>query len=889
MPKQTILRNSRGLTMFASCILSFIALAVVIPLTAQGRPEEGGVIITPMASALSVDPGNAITHSFTVKNNTGVLEVFTLTATADQWLPQIEVNGVVTDQLALFNGTSGEVALVVFVPSNAVPFASGHAAFTVTAHSDTAISATVLLTTSRNTYDVEFGAVDAAQSADPGASVLYTLQVTNTGNITDTFYLTQTSLWAASLPSSIGPLAANLSANALVTVTIPITVGGNLTGYTQITVTSQADPSQQATAMLATTANTLAGVALTPTANARSDYPGQNVTYTVYLSNTGNTSDSFSLANSNSVWPVSMPSSVGPVPSHQNTAVTISVDILSNAVGGENHTVAVTATSTLSPSKKASAQLTTTALPVSGVALAPVAQSKTGDPSQVVAYTLWVTNTGNTMDSFTITAHSRYSISLPLSLESLPRGQSAVLLASVTIPGEAPANDMDMAVITVTSHMDPTKFKTATLTTTARDIYSFTLTTPTTMQTASPGDLVHYPVHIVNQGNASDVLSLTVTSDSWTTTVNGSPTSLITLGISASQDVTVVVSVPSTASENAFDVATLIATSGHRPTLATTIVFTTTRRTVKVYLPLVLRNWPPPPPDWMPGASDLSSETVYQIAVCQKDTTRLYAATRTKGVYVSTNAGTSWSASGLGNVLVRGVAVNAQDCNVAYAFAWGEGVKKTIDGGTTWVSVNKGLGELYGYSVLVDPSQPQTVYAGTDAYGVYKSTDGGANWSPTAIAGVAVLGLSLKSDGALYAATFGAGVYRLVGNTAVRLSDLNLSATANVFAIAASPTTLFAAAETGLYRSQDNGTTWQVVLSGKGRVFSVVIDATTASSTVWAGVESYGVWRSLDDGATFTSYSQGLTSGLAVRNVAIGATRLYAGTVSSGAWWVPYP
>lgn len=888
MYKRVDLRNYRWRAFGASCVLSLMLLAAVMPLAAQGQPNAG-VTITPPVSALSVAAGQAITHSFMVKNSIGVQEVFTLTTAAEQWLPQIKVNGVMTDRLDLTNGSIGEVALVVLVPPNALLFTSDTAAFTVTAHSDPTISATAILTTTRKTYQVTVVPSVAAQQGDPGTTVTYTLQVTNTGNIADTFDLTQTSslLWPVSLPTSVGPLAANVSANTSMTVTIPVTAEGGVMNYTNITAISQADSLQSATAAITTTAAPLAGVELTPTITAKADYPGQTVTYTLYLSNTGNTSDSFSLTHSGSVWPVSATATTSLVPRHQSVPVTVSVTILPNAAGDENYTLAITATSMLNPAKKTSAQLTTTALPVYDVGLTPNAQSMAGDPDQVVSYTFRVINTGNTTDVFSITNSSAYFISLPANTGIITRGHEVTLTVAVTVPSNALAVDENVAVITATSQADPSKFSAAIVTTTVNAIYSFTLTSPTYAQTGSPGTAVTYPVSVTNSGNTTNVLTVTVSSNNaWTATISGTTTAQISLRARESDTVDLVVNIPPDAPEHSSNIATLTATSHGNPAFISQLIFTTTRQTVKVYLPLVLRIVPPPPPSWTQGTGDLSSQTVYQIAICPIDPNWLYAATKTAGVYISKDVGKSWTSTSLGGGLVRGVAVDPTNCDIAYAFVWGAGVKKTSNGGQTWDSVNTGLGELFGYAVAVDPQNPQTIYAGTDAFGVYMSTDSGGHWTKTAIPNSTVLGLSITSSGVVYAATFGTGVYRLKNETPAHLVGGSLAANANVFAVAAGSSVLFAATDSGLYRSDNDGATWQTVFSDKGRVFSIAIDPAN-QQTAFAGVEFAGVWRSLDGGASFTSYGQGLTA--AVRNVAIGAAHLQAGTVASGAWWVPYP
>jgi photosystem II stability/assembly factor-like uncharacterized protein len=74
------------------------------------------------------------------------------------------------------------------------------------------------------------------------------------------------------------------------------------------------------------------------------------------------------------------------------------------------------------------------------------------------------------------------------------------------------------------------------------------------------------------------------------------------------------------------------------------------------------------------------------------------------------------------------VAVDPTNPQVIFAGTFGSGVFKSTDGGSNWHSVNRGLTNLYIYSLAIDPVQPDTLYAGTYRSGMYKSEDGGSSW-----------------------------------------------------------------------------------------------------------------------------------------------------------------
>lgn len=542
-----------------------------------------------------------------------------------------------------------------------------------------------------------------------------------------------------------------------------------------------------------------------------------------------------------------------------------------------------------------------------GIVIAPLASSLSVDPSKSVTHTFTVTNNTGAYGVFTLTVSGNQWLTqikangVVTDQLTLVASNSATVEVSVTAalwPGGTAVlpYERDVVTLTVVAHSNPSISATAQLTTT-RSTYSLTLAAPIYAKSGGLGTAVNYLTHVTNTGNVADVFRLTVVGN-WTATISGSATALVSLSAFSGTDINVVVNIPLNAPEGSSDVTTLTATSHGKPTLTTRATFTTTGRTVKVYLPIVLHDWPPPPPpQWMQGSGDITNKTVYQIAVCPAGSRRLlYAGTNT-GVYTSTDPGSSWSPTSLSGVLVRGVAVNPAKCDEAYAFAWGRGVMKTTDGGVHWTPVNTGLGELYGYSVVVDPSHSQTIYAGTDTLGVYISSTTSTSWSPTAVTGsvadpTGVFGLTANDSGAVYVATYEKGIYLLQNSGKASLNgDLPLDSYP-IYAVAeVNPTVLLAATKGGLYRTSNGGVNWGAVIrsADAGRIYSVYVDPDN-KQIVYAGSELRGVLRSGDGGQTFTAYNDGLpTTTPTVRSVTIGPVNagkryLYAGTFGQGIW-----
>ena len=142
----------------------------------------------------------------------------------------------------------------------------------------------------------------ASQSGVPGATLTYTLQLSNIGDLTDTFTLNATGYtWPTNWEPISTTLSPNESVGAIVSVTIPLTVTETATDAALLTLTGAKAAVQS---VITTTANVPQGVpALSPAALSESGAPGQTVTYTLHLSNTGNLTATFTLNATGYAWP----------------------------------------------------------------------------------------------------------------------------------------------------------------------------------------------------------------------------------------------------------------------------------------------------------------------------------------------------------------------------------------------------------------------------------------------------------------------------------------------------------------------------------------------------------------------------------------------------------
>jgi len=135
------------------------------------------------------------------------------------------------------------------------PSAGGSSTFTVAAADANGCTGSQTYTlTVIPVRDLALTPPTAAQSSYPGATVTYTLGLTNTGSDPDTYTLTigSTAFTTTVTPSSVGPISAGASHTVTVTVQIPANAAHGTSDIAILTGTSQGDGNKSANSILTT-------------------------------------------------------------------------------------------------------------------------------------------------------------------------------------------------------------------------------------------------------------------------------------------------------------------------------------------------------------------------------------------------------------------------------------------------------------------------------------------------------------------------------------------------------------------------------------------------------------------------------------------------------------
>lgn len=254
----------------------------------------------------------------------------------------------------------------------------------------------------------------------------------------------------------------------------------------------------------------------------------------------------------------------------------------------------------------------------------------------------------------------------------------------------------------------------------------------------------------------------------------------------------------------------------------------------------------------------LKTSAVGAIAVSEADPNVIYigmgeTAIRSNvshgdGVYKSTDAGKTWTNMGLADTRHIGdIQIHPKNPDIVYVaalgHAWGpnedRGVYRSIDGGKSWERVLYKSSKAGAIDISLDPRNPRVIFAamwqgqryphaassGGEDSGIWRSTDGGDSWQDIT-----------RNPGLLQEG--------ILGKIGVAVSPAR---TGRVWA-------LVEAEKGGLFRSDDNGDTWQMVnenpdLRRRPWYYMHVYADPSDGDTVW--VLNLACWKSIDGGKSF--------------------------------------
>ncbi len=257
------------------------------------------------------------------------------------------------------------------------------------------------------------------------------------------------------------------------------------------------------------------------------------------------------------------------------------------------------------------------------------------------------------------------------------------------------------------------------------------------------------------------------------------------------------------------------------------------------------------------------------------------------GIHLSADGGLTWMESSNGlpsNVWVKALTLSD---NILFAGTDRHGIFHSIDSGATWTAISEGLPkrlpDTTRYSEIISlATVGNGVFAGIRDNGIYRTTDGGTIWTRMNV------GLPPASSVPTIAVS---GTNIFAGNTGDVFcsQDFGLSwigttlpiQNTYVSALAVVGTTLIAGVNGGtwrnaLFRSTDDGTTWlEPALTGR-----FVSSFVRSGVNIFAGCDSGRILISTNNGIDWTQPGRINTNAFTLC-LAVSGTNLFAGTLWS--------
>ncbi len=519
-------------------------------------------------------PLQVVSHTHTLGNLGGVTDTYTLTGRSALGWPV-----TIIPTMTLPSAVTATVIAYVTIPADTLSGTVDTAIFTATSASDPYLHQQVVDTTTvKFAPQAAFAPDSTTVGAAPGQTYHYQHTLTNTGNYTDVFDLVYTTDqgWGNLLTS--GPITLGPRLTTTVGVDVFVTSGGSgKSDHTVVTATT--DGGAQASVLDITSA-------FTPSIAFAADHSqtvahGTVVTYTHYLTNTGNATDTLHVAiHSSRGWASLLNSGPFELAAGQMQTVRVRIVVPSGA-GGLQDTTLITATSDGGAEPRTVHDVTS--VPTADLAFAPdhTEHIPAGD---VITYTHILTNTGGATDVYDVglaSSSQGWSTLLITSPITLSAGHTAIVQVRVAVPLGS-GGLTEVAVVTATSRAGSLSHIAGTVTDTVTAIRAYGLAfTPNHAQTIIPEHTITYTHRLTNTGNGSDTFTLAFhSSRGWATLLDSGP-----FALNAGESITVRVRATTPAGSGGLtDVSTIQASSVLSPSVSRTVTDTT----ISYYVPGVV-------------------------------------------------------------------------------------------------------------------------------------------------------------------------------------------------------------------------------------------------------------------------------------------------------------
>jgi len=393
------------------------------------------------------------------------------------------------------------------------------------------------------------------QDASPGSKVSYTLKVTNVGNAADRFNLlvdstNKTAGWTATLGTHTTPqVASGNSHNVTLQVTVPVNGMYTDLGYVNVTVTSEKNASQSEMAYTITGVLPERYLSLSVDNSSMEGPQGGSASFNFTVTNSGNAldriditstpPDGWSSPNISPTYFALDPDASGTftvVQSIPSTALHKGFSLTLKAQSRDDDNVNTTSTVTVDVEQDFDVQVTI-----------PGSNSKDVNPGDTVVYNFTVKNKGNGEDTISLSQDGipvAWSWALSDSSVSLPADDSQSVSLTITVPSDFENfGPLEVELIAVSDGDVTARDNSSKIIINVQKTYSVILTCNKLQKSGYPQDTVFYLITITNDGNAEDLIEISIDAGDYSTWASLNDT-LFTVAANGHSSVNLSVEIP---------------------------------------------------------------------------------------------------------------------------------------------------------------------------------------------------------------------------------------------------------------------------------------------------------------------------------------------------------
>jgi hypothetical protein len=234
----------------------------------------------------------------------------------------------------------------------------------------------------------------------------------------------------------------------------------------------------------------------------------------------------------------------------------------------------------------------------------------------------------------------------------------------------------------------------------------------------------------------------------------------------------------------------------------------------------------------------------------------LYAGAFTHGVYLFDGI-SNWSLVGnpMSNKLVIKIAISSSD--TIYALCNSNNVFRCPTTGGNWIAANTGLPAVNMNFIATDAQNQVFISPSVGTAAIYRSTNGGSNWSSVtnSLSTTNFSSIAFSTSGNIYAGA--SGIFKSINGGSNWVDKSNgLDAPRSIICFKCTRNgTFFAGTRVGIWRSLDQGLTWQYKNTGIAHLNILQITETVGGFVIFHGYDAVpkgAIYRSSNNGDSWT-------------------------------------